>query len=153
MSLESKAITVLISDKSIKMVPLVDAQKAYDTAKKCYDEKQKQVFELQEENKQLEAMVEAANKILVEIMQNSEYQCFYENGLIPCQAQCARKYEEFCKYITDLKGVLQIPRKEKQFVPYDDPETTVFEAADRVRQLIKEGKEAAIQDCEKEPHK
>ncbi len=62
--------------------------------------------------KELEAKVEAANKIITEITQNNEYQCFYENGLIPCKANCARYYEKLCERILELKLTLEIPRKE-----------------------------------------
>lgn len=55
-----------------------------------------------------------ANKILSEIATYPEYQGFIENNIIPCQAPCARQYEDLCRCIQELQFALNDNNKIKE---------------------------------------
>jgi hypothetical protein len=59
-----------------------------------------------DENSKHKNKIVEANKILIEITKNAEFQCFDENDLIPCKTPCARKYELLCEKIQELRQCL-----------------------------------------------
>jgi ribonucleotide monophosphatase NagD (HAD superfamily) len=79
--------------------------KDYVTLKEAQKLQQALVYQHKEVGK-LALQIAEANKIVAKIITNPEFQCFNNNGLIPCKASCARYYEVLCKSIQDLCVVL-----------------------------------------------
>ncbi len=105
---ELKTDVITLINQRAKLREIVEKQKL------VIDELNDNYLKLNVKFEAEQAKVEAANKILADITQNHEYQSFYENGLIPCKANCARYYEKLCEQILELKLTLEIPRKENQ---------------------------------------
>jgi hypothetical protein len=58
-------------------------------------------------NQELKEKITETNRLIDTVaLSNSEVQCFIENNLIPCQAPCARGYEDLCRKLQALKKVL-----------------------------------------------
>jgi hypothetical protein len=130
MSLESKAKTVVEILKAnawydnnglipsnflqTKYVPLVDYQVLSEKAQKLevlYGLQVEEIERQKEINRKLEAKIAEAKRTLSIILENGEVKCFYENGLIPCKANCARSYEQLCERIYELKAILSVGNK------------------------------------------
>jgi hypothetical protein len=59
------------------------------------------------ENMNLHKYAYDANEILKDITNTKEGECFAENGLIPCKADCARTYEEVYRGLQRIKSLLE----------------------------------------------
>lgn len=53
-------------------------------------------------------------QLVEKIADNSQFQCFDENGLVPCKAPCAREMERFFQLFQELRNLLIVVSDESQ---------------------------------------